>query len=172
MVAKKTKILSQKGQGLIEFLLFVPFMLMMYSVVLTISNSLNASINQQKIARSYFYYRLQNNSMFPQPGRDGVEQSESWQFFGMQIMGWAETFQGSSSTPVAPCFKLKLPLGTVEDDGCEESYSEETTQFIRVATVYGVCGATMENQSGQKVRHPQVGTGPIVVSGVACQITN
>lgn len=131
---------NEDGQALIEFLIFLPFMLMMYSVSMSISNSINASINQQKIARSYFYYRLANNSTFPRPRRDGSEPSDSWKVFGFQIMGWSEKLL--NQRPVAPCFKFAVPLGDGEDDKCEDSYSGRSTQFIRVKTVYGVCGAT------------------------------
>jgi hypothetical protein len=171
MAAKSNKILSQKGQGLVEFLLFLPFMLMMYSVILTISNAMNASINQQKIARGFFYYSVQNNSMMPIPSRKGEEPSSSWRYFGTQVIGWADSFDGESSNPIAPCFKLRLPLGTGEDDACEEGYTDPTTQFIRVSSVYGVCGATMENQNGQRLRYPIAGGANLVVSENACQIT-
>lgn len=171
-VNRRNKILSQKGQGLIEFLMFLPFMLMMYSVILTFSNAMNASINQQKVTRGYFYYRIQNNSMFPQPSRDsGGEPSDAWRYFGMEIMGWAESFEGGNNKPVAPCFKLRLPLGTADDDACEEAYGETTTQFIRVASVYGVCGATIENSNSQRIRHPMAGSAMLVISENACQIT-
>jgi hypothetical protein len=168
-VNKPKKILSQNGQGLVEFLMFLPFMLMMYSVILTISNAMNASINQQKVTRSYFYYRVQNNSMLPMPTRKAEEPSDGWRYFGMQIMGWAERFEGVS--PVAPCFKLRLPLGTSEGDTCESSYSDATTKFIRVSSVYGICGATMENQNGLRLRYPIPGYANLVVSEPACQIT-
>lgn len=138
---------NEKGQGLIEFLIFLPFMLMMYSVSMNISNSINASINQQKITRAFFYYRNMNNSTIPKPRRDGQEEpANTWQKFGMEIMGWSEFLAGDQ--PVAPCFKFLLPLGESTDDECEESYSGKSSQFIRVQTVYGVCGASYEKISG------------------------
>jgi hypothetical protein len=173
MAAKKKKhFLDEKGQGIIEFFLFLPFMVMMYSVLLSFSNAINASINQQKIARSYFYYRVQNNSMAPYPSRGGSEPSDAWSTFGMQIMGWAESFEGGNNKPVAPCFRMRLPLGVAETDACEAAYDGDTTQFIRVATVYGICGATWENQSGQRVRFPMPGAALKVIDRTACQITN
>jgi hypothetical protein len=149
----KNIINSDDGQGLIEFLLFLPLMLMMYSVTLSISNSINASINQQKIARGYFYYRMQNNSMIPKPRRGGQEEpSKNWNVFGMQIIGWNVALE--NNRPVAPCYKMNLPFASSDDDSCEESYSDRTTQFIRVLTVYGVCGATYYKEDNYNVAYP------------------
>lgn len=136
----KRKLHSERGQGILEFLVFLPFMLMMYSVTMSLSNAINASINQQKIARAYWHYRNLNNSTIPRPRRDG--QKDSWKIFGMQIMGWAEKLEGGKNTPFAPCFKFVLPLGEDASDKCEETYTGVSSQFIRVQTVYGICGAT------------------------------
>jgi hypothetical protein len=154
MAAKKdeSQINNEDGQALIEFLIFLPFMLMMYSVSMSISNAINASINQQKIARSYFYYRLANNSTFPRPRRDDIEPSQNWNVFGFQIMGWSEKLLNEN--PVAPCFKFAVPLGDGEDDKCEDTYSGSSTQFIRVKTVYGVCGATYIKQDNYNIPYP------------------
>lgn len=137
-VKKKEIELNEDGQALVEFLLFLPFMLIMYSITLSISNSINASINQQKVTRSYFYYIHQNTSMLPRAKRDGS--TDAWTSFGMSIIGWGEKLVDSQ--PMATCFKFRVPLGETEDDSCEEGYDKTTTQFIRVGTVYGVCGTT------------------------------
>ncbi len=146
---------GEDGQGLVEFLLFLPLMLMFYSTILSISNALNASINQQKIARSYLYYILQNNSTYPKPSRRGEDPSVAWSMFGTQIIGWAESLDGSSQAPVAPCYKLNLPFESREDDACENKYSSNTTQFMRVKTVYGLCGATyVKTVTGNNLAFP------------------
>ncbi len=132
---KLEKYINEDGQALFEFIAFLPFLLMLYSITLTISNSLNASINQQKSTRSYFYYLNQNNSRFP-----SAERPNNFSSFSMSIIGWADYYKGR--TPVAPCFELQIPIGDIEGDECEEAYSDEKTQFIRVGTVYGVCGAS------------------------------
>ena len=62
----------QKGQALIELIIFLPLMFMFYSMISGFANAINGSINQQKIARSYFYYRLQNNSTIPKPDADAA----------------------------------------------------------------------------------------------------
>lgn len=148
----KNLIQNKRGQALVEFMLFLPFMLMLYSTISSIGNALNGSINQQKITRAYFYYRAQNNSMIPKPSPE----SASWKLYGMVINGWREKFSGggTSGNPIASCYKFNLPLGDTQDDDCEEGYSSNTTQYIRVGTVYGVCGTTYSNEGGRVVRLP------------------
>ncbi len=154
MAAKKTKkFLTEKGQSLVEFLLFLPFMIMMYSVVHSVSNAINASINQQKATRGYWTYRNQNNSTIPRPRRGNIEPANNWKVFGMEIMGWATELQGGQY-PIAACFKFNLPFGTDVEDECDEGYNEEKTQFIRVKTVYGVCGATYVKTDGFNIAFP------------------
>ncbi len=159
MVAKNKRLTFQNedGQSIIEFLLFLPFIIMMYSVVMSLGSAINASINQQKAARGYFYYRLANNSHYPRPSRSSTtEVSDSWTMFGTQIMGWAEKLTtGASQQPVAPCFKFALPFEEAEDDACENSYTGNTSQFIRVKTVYGSCGATYMKKDGFNVSYPR-----------------
>lgn len=135
---RRSNFLNQEGQALIEFILFLPFILMLYSVVLSIANALNASINQQKVTRSYFYYRLQNNSTAPTPFRG--EENTSFTRFGSHINIWGERQIGE--TPVAACYKFSLPLGELQGDDCENTYDSRSTQYIRVGTVYGICGAS------------------------------
>jgi len=159
---------DESGQALIEFLLFLPFLLMMYSVTLSLSNAINGSINQQKVTRAYFYYRIQNNSTIPKPRRSGSQPYNSWKTFGMQIMGWSKEMK--NQIPVAPCYKFNLPLGKKDGDSCESSYSENTTQYIRVGTVYGVCGATYTNSNNQITRAPNGGQPSKTVAALSCQI--
>jgi hypothetical protein len=151
MVAKNL-LNNSNGQALVEFLLFLPFMLMLYATISSIGNAINGSINQQKATRAYFYYVTQNNSMIPKPVKqERVE--DAWRLFGMQIIGWKEKF-ANGTTPVATCYKFALPLGQTENDECDEGYAGQTTQFIRVGTVYGVCGATFSNEQNQIILLP------------------
>jgi hypothetical protein len=162
---------DDKGQALMEFVLFLPFMMMMFLSILSISNSINGSINQQKIVRGYFYYRASNNSTIPRPSRTGSESSDGWQTFGMQIIGWAERFQGN--TPVAPCYKFQLPFADDTEDSCEAAYSTPQTQFIRVQSVYGICGATYtKGAANHNERHPLIANPTQVTSGSACLLVN
>lgn len=162
---------NEEGQSVIEFVIFLPLLLMMYTAIMSIANAINGSINQQKVTRAYFYYTLQNNSTFPKPYRDGSsEPYQFWTHFGMQIMGWTEKM--INEQPVMTCYKLKLPLGKNKKDSCENAYSERTTQFIRVGTVYGACGATYKNDQGNVYRLPSGGPyqGAEVSTGESCLI--
>lgn len=166
---------NEKGQAVIEFVLFVPFLLMLYFSILSMSNAINGSINQQKITRAYFYYRASNNSTMPKPIRagGGVGPSEGWNTFGMQIMGWAKSFKNGVQ-PIAPCYKFIFPIEG-EKESCENAYSEPTTQFIRVQTVYGICGATYikdPEKNDMNMRLPEGASANQVVSSSACLITN
>jgi hypothetical protein len=80
----------------------------------------------------------------------------------MQIMGWSMRLDGTQ--PVAPCFKFMLPLGESVDDECGETYTGESSQFIRVQTVYGLCGATYGKLNGEIIAYPraffEAGVGP------------
>lgn len=133
---------NQKGQALIELIIFLPLMFMFYSMIAGFANAINGSINQQKITRSYFYYRAQHNSTLPKPDVDKT--FTNWKTFGMYIIGWREYFAAGGQKPVSPCYKLTVPLGTNGTDNCEEPYTTPNTQYIRVQTVYGICGTTYE----------------------------
>jgi hypothetical protein len=135
MVAKFYK--NQSGQALIELIIFLPLMFSLYGIISGFANAINGSINQQKITRSYFYFRVQNNSMIPKPS---VDIALSWSRFGMSFIGWADYLDGDD--PVSPCYQVTIPLSAETTDSCENEYATTSTQFIRVATVYGVCGAT------------------------------
>lgn len=141
---------NQKGQALIELIIFLPLMFMLYSVISGYANAINGSINQQKVTRSYFYFRAQNNSTLPKPDPD--EGWRNWTRFGMFFIGWKESFNGR--TPVLPCYKVSIPIGAAPGDVCAEKYTTGTTQWIRVGTVYGVCGATFARYDQDVVHVP------------------
>jgi len=130
--------MNEKGQALIELIIFLPMMFMLYSMISGFANAIYGSINQQKVTRGYFYYRVQNNSTIPKPDEEKTYQA--WQQFGMFFIGWKEYFVGNS--PVQPCYKISVPMKPADADKCEDKYSKQTSQFIRVGTAYGICGAT------------------------------
>jgi hypothetical protein len=131
---------TQSGQALIELIIFLPFIFILYGVVSGFAHSINGSINQQKITRAYFYYRVQNNSYIPKP--DARSLHTSWRTFGMFFIGWKDHFKDGES-PVMPCYKITIPLqGSNGKEQCDEAYTSSATSWIRVGTVYGVCGGT------------------------------
>ncbi len=139
-----TAVKNQKGQALIELIIFLPLMFSLYGIISGFANAINGSINQQKITRAYFYFRIQNSSMIPNADY-GVAQG--WSKFGMFFIGWADYLEDETN-PVMPCYEITIPLSNNGSDKCETPYTGESTQFIRVGTVYGVCGATYGKTGG------------------------
>jgi hypothetical protein len=136
---------DQSGQALFEFLAFIPLMLMLYSITITIGASINASINQQKIVRGYYYHLIQNSSAFPTKGilLDSLNKVGA-QRIGFFALGWKTRFEGS--TPVSPCYKLLTLSSANANETCEDRTppigpnGNPVTRFIRVKTAYGICG--------------------------------
>jgi hypothetical protein len=141
---------SQKGQALIELIVFLPLMVTLYSVIGGFASSINGSINQQKIARAYFYYRIQNNSTIPGTKTGDFQ---NWRKFGMYYIGWKDKFEAGDQ-PVMPCYKISIPFKENPGDECESPYNTENTLWVRVGTVYGICGATYVNQNNMVVQVP------------------
>lgn len=137
MIMAANKKPNQDGQALIELIIFLPLMFSLYGIISGFANAIYGSINQQKITRGYYYFRIQNNSMVP---KTSVDIALTWSKFGMHFIGWADFLQGDD--PVLPCYEITIPLSANAGDTCETEYSGISTQFIRVGTVYGICGAT------------------------------
>lgn len=157
MTDARMKKSNQKGQALIELIVFLPLMVAIYSVINSFANSINGSINQQKITRAYFYNRIQNNSTIPGTKIGDPGTIMGWQSFGMFYIGWKEKFQGGGDDegdPIMPCYKINLPFQNAPTDDCEQEYTEAETLWVRVGTVYGVCGATYVNRSGRTFHAP------------------
>jgi hypothetical protein len=148
---------QSKGQALIELIIFLPLMITLYSVISGFANSINGSINQQKITRAYFYNRLQNNSTFPGPPLV-FESFESWSLFGVFFIGWKDYFKNEES-PVMACYKVSIPFKNGPKDKCEEAYSQKKTLWVRVGTVYGACGTSLFQNGGEVFMVPD-GDGP------------
>ena len=174
---------NQRGQALVEFILFLPFMLMLYSTVVILGDSIHGSINQQKVTRGYFYFRIQNSPTITRPFRSGgIPIYTNWTNFGMFFIGWSDFLDNEQ--PVYPCYKLNLPFSSAAGDTCEDTYSNgsgglPSTQFIRVGTVYGACGATISRSTnagpGEYVEQPVNGstadTVLSVISDSSCTIS-
>lgn len=141
ITAARTK---QRGQALIELIVFLPLMFALYSMIAGFAGAINGSINQQKATRAYFYYRVQNNPFVPKP--DEADTHSTWQEFGMFFVGWMDDM--ISDNPVAPCYRITIPMASNPDEQCSGPYSSETTQLIRVGTAYGICGATFARATG------------------------
>lgn len=144
MDAKKT---DESGQALIELIIFLPLMFTLYTMISGFAGAINASINQQKVTRGYFYYRAQNSSSLPKPD---PETNVNWNKFGMFFIGWREYVV--SEDPMMPCFQVSRILPS-SGESCEV-YKSETSAFVRVGTVYGICGATYAKHPAGSVFFP------------------
>lgn len=141
MAAKKIKsnLRNENGQALFELIVFLPLMIFMLTIIYTIGNSINASINQVKATRRYFYYISKGNSRLP-------DKSDLQKFLAagmlqpsMSSVAWTESRDGEKS--YSACYKINTLFGADTDDDCKEpKIEEEKTQFIRIFTAYGVCG--------------------------------
>ena len=140
MVVKK----NQKGQALIELIVFLPLMFSLYSMISGFAGAINGSINQQKATRAYFYYRVQNNPYVPKP--DAGDTHLNWQEFGMFWVGWMDEMQADN--PISPCYRVSIPMADNTPEQCSQPYTKDTTQYIRVGTAYGICGATYSRATG------------------------
>lgn len=131
----------QKGQALFEFLVFIPLIFILLSLFMTIQSALNASINQQKFTRGFFYNIVQNDSRLPNSNALDAIRGDGVQMASIYAFGWKEASKGQ--VPLAPCFKIKTFFGNPSNEQCTPGETtKDTSQFIRVKTVYGVCGAT------------------------------
>lgn len=162
---------NQKGQALIELIVFLPLMFALYGMISGFANAINGSINQQKITRAYYYFRIQNSSMVPRPD---VKIAKNWQTFGMSFVGWMEKLNGDD--PVMPCYRISVPGPIPSGDSCETEYSKDHTQFIRVGTAYGICGATFQqDQAGRPLFYQvpdQMGDFQSNTAVTSCLISN
>ncbi len=134
------KMNNRKGQAIFEFIVFLPIIIILYYLLITVSAAINGSINQQKITRGYFFQLNRYNSMsfysqyLNNLAKGGVK------YVGMDIVGWTEKDVGTSHEPFAACYEMKLFSGKTEEK-CSDNYSA-TTNFIKPSTVFGVCGAS------------------------------
>ena len=127
------------GQALFEFLIFTPLFLGLMSIMISISSSINGGINQQKAVRGYYYNVLKGNSII-ESSFDLAALDAPISTIGFFALGYQEHANGP--TPYAPCYKLHM-FGPKDGETCDNAQTADgKTEFIRVLTMYGLCGAT------------------------------
>ena len=155
MLIKKINRLDKKGQAIFEFLVFIPFIVIMLQVFINVGGAINGSINQQKVLRGYFYYTLKGNPFYPH--LDDLNRSAgSFQTMSFLAMGWANELEGGQF-PVAPCYILESFFGD-PIDSCKnlEKRDESLSQFIRVYTMYGLCGPSYSLENNTWLYRPDL----------------
>ncbi len=90
----------------------------------------------------------------------------------MFFIGWSDKeIDESSPQPYSTCYQISFPVEGASSDRCENPYTNASTQFIRVGTVYGVCGNTFVTVGGRVSYAPESGAGfRSVVDYGACAI--
>jgi hypothetical protein len=150
MVDKIQKlILNDKGQAVFELVIFLPFLIFLYSIYYTAGNSISGSINQQKAVRGYFYSLTKGNSYLNSLGDLNEYSDRSIKAVGFSTLGWREKSSAGGQNGFAPCFKFSSILkneATEECDGSDRE-GEGSSRFIRVFTYYGVCGPVYTESS-------------------------
>lgn len=148
MVDKNRKFNSENGQALFEMIIFLPFLIFLFTIFYTAGNAINGSINQQKALRGYFYQVVKGNSYLLTHEDLKSHSSNGIKIAGFNAIGWNETLINEKRS-MAPCFKFSNFLKSNSKEECESPDREEegSSQIIRVFTMYGVCGPTyFENQ--------------------------
>lgn len=147
MVVKKN-IYSEKGQAVFEMLAFFPFLIFLFTIIVTMGNSINGSINQQKATRSYFLYTYANDSMgipldnLQKLGQGGVMTT------GLYAFGWEEKREGKGA--LAGCYRLQKIIGESGTERCDDPLAAGTnsSDFIKVFTAFGLCTGVVTSRDG------------------------
>jgi hypothetical protein len=142
-VESQKNILNSKGQALFEFVMIIPFVLVLIGTMVAIVGSINGAINQVKATRNYFYMTINNSSMTPRPPSLSKLKTEGIETVGIDFLGWREMRDGEKS--FAPCFKITTFLGEEpKNEDCNNKFEDKYSTFIKVKTFYGLCSATYE----------------------------
>lgn len=139
---------GQEGQAVFELVIFVPIFVALLTFFIAVGSAINASINQQKALRGYFYYYQKGNSrLFTNEDlRDLSLQSPT-----LFVLGWQN--EERDNVPIAACFRLSSLFGSIGPEGetCENKSEELISQYIRVYTAYGICGENFILRGNQYV---------------------
>ena len=144
---------EEKGQAFFELLVFMPIFIFLYTVIFSVGNSINVSINQQKVTRRYYYFLAKGNSYVPfqaelEQYTSGITRA------GASMIGFADHLDGAategSGRPIAPCFRFNSLFSDSDSEDCEEPLEgEKQTSYIRVSTAYGICGENFSRQGNR-----------------------
>ena len=144
MVDKKINksLKNENGQALFELIIFIPFLIFLYTIYSTTGDSISASINQQKAVRGYFYSLIMGNSYLNNPLEIAEFTKFSVKSIGFSALGWREKGNAEGSNAFAPCFKFSSLIKNNSTEECDSKDRDEegVSRYIRVFTYYGVCG--------------------------------
>jgi hypothetical protein len=136
---------NENGQAIFELIIFLPFLIFLYTIYYTVGNSISASINQQKAVRGYFYQLVKGNSyIVPAVDLASDVNEHGIHTVGFFALGWADELLNNQ--PVGNCFHFSSMLKNNSTEVCNSSVREEpsSSYFIRAFTMYGICGPVFE----------------------------
>lgn len=137
--------INNKGQAVFEFLVFMPFLVILYSIIYNVGNSINASINQQKATRSYYYGITKGNSFIFSSADIKEYVDGGMRTIGLSSVAWRQRSEGNGEQSYAPCYTFNGLIKSGVNDECDKRESEEVSRHIRVFTAYGICGPSFLN---------------------------
>ena len=138
--------LNNKGQAVFEFLIFMPFLVILYSIIYNVGNSINASINQQKATRSYYYGITKGNSFIFSSSEIKEYKDGGMRVMGLSSVAWRQRSEGSDGgISFAPCYTFNGLIKSGVNDDCDKRDPGDASRHIRVFTAYGVCGPSFIN---------------------------
>ncbi|HLE11250.1 MAG: hypothetical protein A2504_10715 [Bdellovibrionales bacterium RIFOXYD12_FULL_39_22] len=134
-------LINHQGQAIFEFIAFLPVMILLYYLLITVSSAINGSINQQKVVRGYFFQLNRYNSMSSDINDLLTFAGGGIKYAGMDMIGWTTMEDtGQTTTPLAACYEMKLFAGEAPEK-CNDR-SSPTTNFIKPTTVFGLCSTS------------------------------
>lgn len=140
-------VVNEKGQSLFEFIIYLPILLLFFNLIVTISGSINGSINQQKATRGYFFYLAKGNPFIPSKRDLGVLGGAGLSSTSIYSFGWREK-EGSGDTSYLTCYKIKPMLTEDKNENCDQAVPEpNSTYLVKVGTLFGVCTAYYQIES-------------------------
>jgi hypothetical protein len=93
-----------------------------------------------------------NNSTIPT--LDTLTDLNSLDSVGSSVVGWTkEEVNNSKPDPTAPCYKISTFMTSGPSEQCDDARDQSTkaTNYVRVYTAYGVCGAGYYKDGGRFV---------------------
>lgn len=169
--SERDKVVGEKGQAIFEFLAFMPFLVFLFVVIVTVGNSINTSINQQKFTRRYFYYLSKGDSFVSDSFDLNNYMNAGATMIGMASVGYRSKEGAGGTGAYAPCFRFINSFSSNPNEQCDESVVGNESNYVRVYTFYGACGATFNVDDSGNPISSYYGTNQVILSSpVSCTI--
>lgn len=140
---------NEEGQAFFELIVFLPFMIFLFVILVNFGNSINGAINQQKVLRGTFFHILMHDSFAPtQDDLNQLNEIKGIRFNGMTSLGWTEKgAEGDDTTQEATCYKVPRLFGGDPTQECTDADIDESSDFIKIFTFYGLCSVYYDTRN-------------------------